>query len=52
MMQFMSFYILLFISFFVGPVLLGADSGTNSDVLVSFLLDAGTFVGTFAPLRF
>jgi hypothetical protein len=34
----------------------GADSGTNSDVLVSFLLDVGTFVerlwnvcGTFAP---
>jgi hypothetical protein len=25
----------------------GADSRTNSDVLVSFLLDVGTFVGTF-----
>jgi hypothetical protein len=25
----------------------GADSGTNSDVLVSFLIDVGIFCGTF-----
>jgi hypothetical protein len=46
MMLFMSFYI-LHISFFfcwARTTVLGADSGTNSDVLVSFLLDAGTFV--------
>ncbi len=37
----------------------GADSGTNSDILVSFLLDVGTIVeclwnvcGTFVPLLF
>jgi hypothetical protein len=37
----------------------GADSGTNSDIMVSFLLDVGTFVerlwnvcGTFVPLLF
>ncbi len=26
----------------------GGDSGTNSGVLVSFLLDVGTFVGRFS----
>ncbi len=37
----------------------GADLGTNSDFMVSFLLDVGTFVerlwnvfGTFVPLLF
>jgi hypothetical protein len=30
----------------------GADSGTNSDVLVSFQLDVATFVRTFVERLF